>query len=303
MVSLTGMRQTLRFRSGQDDCEAWLYEPGDGAEPGPAVVMAHGLGGVKEARLDAFAERFAAAGYRCLVFDYRHFGGSGGEPRQLLSVRRQLEDWRAALSCVRALPGVDPDRIVIWGTSFGGGHVLSIAADDHRLAGAIAQCPFTDGIASALRLPPLTSLRLTAVAIADRIGAVAGRPPRYVPLTGERGRLAMMTAADALPGYRALTDGLEQFDERVTARTVLDVLRYAPGRRARRIGCPLLVAICDRDSVAPAGRATRQTSRAASVEIRHYPIGHFDIYRGEPFERAVADYLSFLDRVAPVAAA
>lgn len=56
--------------------------------------MAHGLGGVRQMRLDAFAERFSSAGYRCLLFDYRRFGASPGEPRQLLSVRRQLEDWR-----------------------------------------------------------------------------------------------------------------------------------------------------------------------------------------------------------------
>lgn len=48
------------------------------------LVMAHGLGGVRQMRLDAFAERFSSAGYRCLVFDYRHFGASAGEPRQLL---------------------------------------------------------------------------------------------------------------------------------------------------------------------------------------------------------------------------
>ena len=50
----------------------------------PMPVMAHGLGGVRQMRLDAFAERFSSAGYRCLVFDYRHFGASAGEPRQLL---------------------------------------------------------------------------------------------------------------------------------------------------------------------------------------------------------------------------
>ncbi|MGX9145996.1 hypothetical protein [Mesorhizobium sp. 128a] len=48
--------------------------------------MAHGLGGIKEMRLDAFAERFSDAGYACLVFDYRNFGASEGAPRQLLDI-------------------------------------------------------------------------------------------------------------------------------------------------------------------------------------------------------------------------
>ena len=80
-------RLNVTFPSGPDECHAWLYLPKGGGRP-PVVVMAHGLGGVREMRLDAYAERFAAAGYVCLVFDYRHFGASGGQPRQLLSIRR-----------------------------------------------------------------------------------------------------------------------------------------------------------------------------------------------------------------------
>ena len=261
--------------------------------------MAHGLGAIKEAGLAPYAERFAGAGYTVLVFDYRHFGGSSGEPRQLLSVRRQLEDWRSALAWVRSLDLVDPGSVVAWGTSFGGGHVLSIAAEDERLAGAIAQCPFTDGIASTLRVPPLASLRLTALALRDLAGSKFGRPALLVATVGEPGSLAFMATLDAMAGYRALTAGIDDFDERITARSVLDIVRYGPGRQARRISCPVHVAICDEDSVAPAARATRQVSRAARAEVVHYPIGHFDIYTGEPFEQAVAGYLDFLERTVP----
>jgi hypothetical protein len=51
----------------------------------------------------AYPERFAAARIAALAFDYRHFGDSDGEPRQLLDIGRQLEDWRAALVFVRSL--------------------------------------------------------------------------------------------------------------------------------------------------------------------------------------------------------
>ena len=47
------------------------------------------------------------------MFDYRHFGASAGEPRQLLSVRRQLEDWHCAIEYARQFEGVAPDRIVL----------------------------------------------------------------------------------------------------------------------------------------------------------------------------------------------
>src|SRR5271168_2960825 len=77
----------------------------------PCVVLAHGLGGTVDSGLLPFAERFAAAGLDALAFDYRHFGASDGEPRQLLSPRRQLEDYAAAIAFARSLETVDPERI------------------------------------------------------------------------------------------------------------------------------------------------------------------------------------------------
>jgi hypothetical protein len=58
--------------------------------------------------LAPYAERFARAGIAALAFTYRHFGDSGGEPRQLLDIDRQLEDWGSALRFVRGLENV-PD--------------------------------------------------------------------------------------------------------------------------------------------------------------------------------------------------
>ena len=87
----------------QGELAAWLWHP-EGATG--AVVLGHGLSAVRDQRLPAYAERFAEAGLAALLFDYRHFGASGGEPRQLLDIRRQLEDWRTALAYARGLDGV-----------------------------------------------------------------------------------------------------------------------------------------------------------------------------------------------------
>ena len=65
-------------------------------------------------RLDAYADRFSAAGYACLVFDYRNFGDSEGQPRQLVDVGLQLQDWTAAVAYARTLPGIDLNRIGLW---------------------------------------------------------------------------------------------------------------------------------------------------------------------------------------------
>jgi len=77
------------------------------------LVMAHGLGAVRTMRLDAYAERFGAAGYACLVFDYRNFGDSGGRPRQVLDVDMQLAHWAAAVAYAHTLDGVDQRRIAL----------------------------------------------------------------------------------------------------------------------------------------------------------------------------------------------
>ena len=93
-------REDVQFVSGDDRISAWLYRPASGG-PAPVLVMAHGLGAVRTMRLDAYAERFSAAGYACLVFDYRNFGDSEGQPRQLLDIGMQLADWAAAVAYAR----------------------------------------------------------------------------------------------------------------------------------------------------------------------------------------------------------
>ncbi|GAB3156665.1 hypothetical protein GCM10027258_63450 [Amycolatopsis stemonae] len=181
------VRRDVWFESGGVRCAAWLYTPAAEGGPRPLVVMAHGLGAVREWRLDAFAERFAAQGWVVLVFDYRYLGTSEGSPRQLLDIGDQLDDWRAALAYGRSLPEVDPDRIAVWGTSFGGGHVLRIAGEDHGVAAVVAQCPFTDGPASLLsrfRAGPVSMAGLVIAALLDVVGSVFGTKPVLAPVVG-----------------------------------------------------------------------------------------------------------------------
>src|SRR5436309_3317807 len=132
MRSATPSRHDIAFPSGGEDCKAWLFLPD--AERPPLVILGHGLGGTREMGLEPYARRFADAGIAALVFTYRHFGDSGGQPRQLLDIERQLTDWAAALAYVRGLDGIDTDRIGLWGSSFGGGHVIEVAARDGAVA-------------------------------------------------------------------------------------------------------------------------------------------------------------------------
>lgn len=282
-------------------CGAWLYTPQQaGSDLSPIIVLAHGLGGVREMGLDAFARRFSEVGYQCLVFDYRHFGASSGEPRQLLDIKRQLEDWASAVAFARTLDGVDPERVVLWGTSFGGGHVLRTAAYDRRIAAVISQCPFTDGLASSLAIPPRTSVKVLARAVRDRIRSWQGRTPLMVPTYGPPGSTALMTSPDTVAGIEALIPPGFDLRSDVAARFALDIIRYYPGRDARNITCPAHFAVCQDDSVAPTKATLRHVAKAPRGEVKLQQGGHFDIYVGEDFEHNIAQQLAFLDRHVPV---
>ncbi|HKP90853.1 MAG TPA: alpha/beta hydrolase [Thermoleophilaceae bacterium] len=263
----------------------------------PCVVLAHGWSGLREQRLDAYAERFAAAGMAALVFDYRHFGASEGEPRQLLDVQRQLEDWRAAVAFARGLDGVDPDRVALWGSSFSGGHVVTVAADDPRLAAVVAQVPFADGLRNLPRLGVRHALRLTAAGLADQLGAIARRPPRTIASVGRPGERAVMTSPDAAPGFHALTPRGVDWPNEVAARICVKVGSYRPIKRAGDVRCPILFAIAEDDAVTPPDFAEESARRAPRSEVRRYAgAGHFDVYVGELFERVVTDQVAFLTR-------
>lgn len=287
-------RRDITFDSHGVPCAAWLYRPEGSIGPLPIVVMGHGLGAVKEMGLDAYARRFVVEGWAVLAFDYRHFGASGGEPRQLLDVREQLEDWAAALTFVRGRDDVDPGRIAIWGSSFGGGHVIRVAASDPGVAAAVAQCPFTSGPASLRALGLRSVSGVVPKALADVAGQLAGRPPRRVPLVGAPGSAALMTSPDAEPGYRAIVPPGLDFEDDVAARIGLMIPLHSPGRSAAKVTCPILFSVCDNDSVAPAGPTVRYAAKAPKGVTMRYPIGHFDLYVGEGFERVVTDQVEFL---------
>ena len=297
-------REDLTFPSGEDTCAAWLYRPDGVAGPVPCVVMAHGFTATRWDRLPAYAERFAAAGLAVLLFDYRHFGDSTGEPRQLLDIGRQQADYRAAIAFARTLGGIDAHRIALFGTSFSGGHVVVVAAQDPSIAAVVSQCPFADGLTALRVVPPRVALRATGLALADQAAALAGRSPRTMPAVGAPGSFAVMTAPDAQPGLAAIVPQGSPWRNEVAARVMLRVGTYRPVRSAAAVACPLLVCVCDHDQTTPPGAAIKMGERAPRGEVLRFPVGHFEIYVGEPFEQAVAAQTAFLQRhLAPVAPA
>lgn len=289
----------IAFSSAGDECRGWLFMPD--AESPPLVILGHGLGATREFGLAPYARRFADAGIASLVFTYRHFGDSGGQPRQLLDIEGQLGDWEAAIAYARSLDGIDRERIALWGTSFGGGHVIEAAARDSAVAAVVSQCPFTDGLAGVRAASSRSLARSIVPALRDVLARLRNKPPVMIPLVGPPGSAALMTSPDSEPGYRALIPPGVNFENGVAARFINHVPLYRPGRSARKVSAPILFCICDKDAVAPPAAALRYAATSPHGEVKRYPVGHFDIYLDGPFEQAVRDQTEFLVRHLKVA--
>jgi dipeptidyl aminopeptidase/acylaminoacyl peptidase len=137
------------------------------ADKRPAVVFCAGTAGTRRGTPTQLAPYFLNAGFVFLAFDYRGWGDSNGkllpvEPlpkpdaksevtvkvrvvRWQMDFADQTQDIRAAISFVAGEPGVDPERIGIMGTSYGGGLVTWVAANDPRVKCVVAQVPGMGG--------------------------------------------------------------------------------------------------------------------------------------------------------------
>ena len=296
MLSYT--RQDTSFNSHGTSCAAWLYRP-DGVDRPPIIVMAHGFAAIRALRLDAYATRFAQAGYAALVFDYRGWGDSAGQPRRVLDIKAQHADWRAAIAHARTIDGVDSSRVIAWGSSFGAGHALHLAARDQSFAAVIAQVPHINGPASAFARPPQLVARLILAGAYDQLGALLGREPYRVDAAGEPGSFAMLTSPDAAPMAKRLAgDRYEELlpENNVAARIALRVPFYSPGRTTNQITAPTLIQLAKHDIVTPYNIAMKAAKRIPNGEIRSYDCGHFDPYLEPHFDTVIADQIDFLNR-------
>ncbi len=218
-------REEVDFDSDGTRCSAWLYLP-KSAQKRPVIIMAHGLGGTRELRLTEYAERFTKAGYACFLFDYRNFGASGGDKRQLINAKMQLEDWQNAIDFVKKDNRIDKNNILLFGTSFSGGHVIWLSEHRNDIKGAIAQCPYTDTLATIKEKSPFYILKKAPYVIADILSCLTGYHPVMLKLTTYKGENAIMET-DEETFKKFIGDA--RFINKVPARTLLEFIKYSPG--------------------------------------------------------------------------
>lgn len=289
-------RTEEEFSSSGTTCAAWLYKPLGVARP-PIIVMAHGFAAERCFGLPDFAERFAAQGWAVLVFDYRTFGDSEGTPRNDVNPFKHSDDWDAAIASVRSLPGIDSAKIVLWGTSFSGGHVTCAAARHEDITAIIAQVPFTGMPADAPRPPLLSMLRLLVHMLLDRAKtAITGRP-HYIPAIARPGSFAVMNTEESFDGYMALVPAEKSFANQVPAKIFGMMADYNPTAMADQVNCPALVIAAVDDSLIAVEQVAAMADRMPHGIFKTLACNHFAPYRGEMFEKNIALQIEFLKGV------
>jgi dienelactone hydrolase len=284
--------ESVRFFSGDAHCVGRLTLPTAG-QPVPAVVLCTGFAGTQDTpALRAAARAFAGAGYGALTFDYRRFGMSEGAPRQVIRLDDQLDDIAGAVDFLRSDPRIDPERVALWGTSLGGGHAVVAASRNPDVAAVIAQVPFNGFPRSVEGRRIITTVRLFAMMIADRVRAALRRRPAYVPVVAGRNELGVMASEDATSTIDSLDSAT--WRNEVAPRVLFDMMRYRPSEYAPALQSPLLVCVASLDAEAPERTVLEIVEKAPRARALIYRVKHFDVYRPEVREKILTDQIAFL---------
>lgn len=273
-----------------------LYIPKGEAYKYPAIVMAHGFAAVKEMHICRFAEEFAAHGFAVLLFDNRNFGESDGLPRQEIVPWQQAEDYRHAITYLTTQEQVDENRIGIWGTSFSGGHCLTIGASDSRVKCIVSQVPTISGFENAVRRGGGEKQKaLFAQFSEDRKRRMDGEDPgvmQVIPL--EEGEPAVFPSQDAVEWYSAGMEIAPNFVNEVTLRSVENARAYEVGNYMKLISpVPLLMLVAKEDFITPTDIAL--LAYEAALEPKKLVLlegGHFSAYT-EGFDTAFNEALAW----------
>jgi uncharacterized protein len=294
-------RERVSFKSGKVNLRGYLYLSG-GSElrPVPCVVLAHGFSGTMD-RLTEHATHFADGGIAALIFDYRNFGESEGEPRQLVEIAGQQQDIRSAVEYVRSQPEIDPERVALWGNSLGGGHVVAIAPDDPRIAAVIAQIPY-NGFPKRKETRRdsgrKSEVKLAGSIFWDALRAKLHLKPYYIQVLGGPGELAVAAGEDANRMKEYLSGGNLNtlWKNEVAPRALLPMARFKPSTFAPRVQAQVQVCAAEHD-LASLETVRPLADLAPRGELRVFPGTHFDYYLDAEFRgRVLEEQLAFLQQ-------
>jgi uncharacterized protein len=289
------VRRSVSFYSEGSRIAADLFLPAD-FEPDqkrPGIVLCHGFTGVRQLVLPEYAQAFAEAGYASLIFDYRGFGDSEGSKWRLLPFE-QVDDVRNAITWLEAQPEVDPQRLGLWGTSYGGAHAPYVAAIDERVKAAVGQVGFEDGGTFLLGVrSDAERAELYRQLEEDRRARVLKGQGNVIDpferaLRNEHSREFMTKALQSHP-YMRCTLSWQTWEKTLEYKPIEIVHRIAP----RGL---LLIAARD-DNICPLYGYQRLYEAAGEPKkLVALPITHYQIYSGQWFRESANQAVTWFNR-------
>ncbi len=294
------MRKNITFFSKGLRCSGWLFVPDDLPEGqrAPIIVMAHGFTGVKEMFLPDFAERFSAAGFVTLAFDYRYFGDSEGEPRCQLFPLHQVEDVRNAITWASDQSEVDPQRVGVWGTSYGGGIVVYAATFDRRIKAVVAQVPSTMSLEFRRAMDPERWDSLDGFLLQDRVERYKTGAVNYLKVVAPEGEPCVFPGKEAYEAYMTLAETSPNWRNQVSVESLEKTRQFDPVSLVHWMAPTALLLIPgEKDSLIPIDAVKDTYERAQEPkDIAILPIGHFDIYEEPWLSKAAGAAIDWFEK-------
>jgi dienelactone hydrolase len=297
------IKQSQHFFSHDARCGADLFLPA--AATPPVVVLAQGYAAERGFGTLGIIRALVDAGIAVFAFDYRGFGNSEvirDQPRQLVDPQRQLEDWQAAINYASTLTDINPARIGLWGSSFAGGHVITVAGSEwskpFAIQAVVAQIPHCDSRSAFKQVGLKKALRGAWHGICGVIANRFGRT-HTVPVVGlpDDKHFSVMQHAGWRDAYLAMTADSPSWRNAIPAQSLLKAANYNPIDYAENIAKPVLIIYGAKDQGIPVTDVQATAKRIKQVNTYCFDGDHFDVYDGGCFQlEAVTQAVTFFKK-------
>ena len=287
------MTQAVNFYSEGFKLCGDLYLPTDlgKADKRAAIILCHGYTGVRNLYLPAIAHSFNAAGYVVLTFDYKGWGDSEGQ-RSRLAPYSRVADVQAALTFLAEREEVEPQQLGLFGTSYGGGTVVWVAAIDPRVKCLVSVVGVGNGARwmRSVRRPDEYGdlMRRSAV---DRISRMITGKSEFVNRDEvllpdrESAQLSAATRRDVAAAVSEIP--LEFVDDTLNFNPEWVVDKIAPR--------PILFVTTDEDRLVPPQETEAMYLRAGEpkklIVLKGY--GHYQVYFGDALRQVMDASISW----------
>jgi fermentation-respiration switch protein FrsA (DUF1100 family) len=259
--------------------------------PHPALVLLGPLTSVKEQVPGHYADALARRGFVTLAFDNRHFGESGGQPRQYEHPGRKLADVRAALTFLGQRPEVAEGCLGALGVCAGAGYMSAVVAEDPRIRAFGAVAGFFHDVGKQREWMGERFDAAIAEGRAARERYETTGQAEQIPAVGREGDVAM-PLAEAFEYYGTERGAHPNYVNAFAIMSREHTLPFDARGNAAKITAPTLM-IHSEHALAPAlARAFFADLRGSKTELWVESKGQIDFYDDPALIEPAADRLA-----------